>query len=194
MSVHAIIVAGGAGRRLHASAPAGTPQKPLLTDTSGRRLIDNVLTACTTAGCVTRVVVAPPMDLPADVIRTREDPPLAGPAAAVGAGVRALETTGASGNDLVLLLAADLVDPAPAVAALVAHGPGIGITDGRLQPLLSALRLADLRAAASGDLTDQSVMRILKHLDLPGVDLPGGTADDVDTWQDALTHGYGRPQ
>jgi hypothetical protein len=68
------------------------------------------------------------------------------------------------------------------------------VTGGRLQPLLSAVRLADLRAATAGDLTDQPVMRILKHLGLPELPLPGGTATDIDTWQDALTHGYGRPQ
>jgi hypothetical protein len=56
------------------------------------------------------------------------------------------------------------------------------------------VRLADLRAATAGDLTDQPVMRILKHLGLPELPLPGGTATDIDTWQDALTHGYGRPQ
>ena len=191
---HAIIVAGGAGSRLHASAPARTPDKPLLTDCTGRRLIDTVLDACAAADCATRIVVGPPMDLPEDVLRTREDPPLAGPAAAVAAGVRVLETTGASDDDLVLLLAADLVNPGRAVTALAADGPGIGVTGGRLQPLLSAVRLADLRAATAGDLTDQPVMRILKHLGLPELPLPGGTATDIDTWQDALTHGYGRPQ
>ncbi|RRQ04150.1 NTP transferase domain-containing protein, partial [Corynebacterium bovis] len=88
--VHTVVVAGGAGRRLTASAPdpATLPPKPLLSDGAGRRLIDRALAAAPRGGSV--VVVGPPMPLPPHVHRVREDPPLSGPAAALAAGVAAL--------------------------------------------------------------------------------------------------------
>lgn len=57
--VHTVVVAGGAGRRLTASAPdpATLPPKPLLSDGAGRRLIDRALAAAPRGGSV--VVVGP---------------------------------------------------------------------------------------------------------------------------------------
>ncbi|MDN5682854.1 NTP transferase domain-containing protein [Corynebacterium glyciniphilum] len=201
-SVHAIIVAGGAGSRLAASAPAGAlrdvPRKPLLPGPDGRRLIDRVLDA--TASCACRVVVTPPPDLPGlpvDVLRTQEDPPLAGPAAALAAGVAALHSNGTAGDaDPVLLLAADLVAPAGSVDVLlksVQDAPAgcIGTVDGRMQPLLSVVRFGALRTAVDGnDFTDAPAMALLRRLDLQETPLP--SAADIDTWDDAVTHGYGR--
>ncbi|WP_420099784.1 molybdenum cofactor guanylyltransferase [Corynebacterium sp.] len=204
-AVHAIIVAGGAGSRLAASAPAGAlravPRKPLLPGPDGRRLIDRVLDA--TASCACRVVVASPLDLPGlpvDVLRTQEDPPLAGPAAALAAGVATLHGHGTvSDTDPVLLLAADLVDPAESVDALmesVREVPAgragcIGTVHGRRQPLFSVVRFGALRAAVDGrDFTDAPVMALLRRLDLHETPLP--SAADIDTWDDAVTHGYGR--
>ena len=201
-SVHAIIVAGGAGSRLAASAPAGAlrdvPRKPLLPGPDGRRLIDRVLDA--TASCTCRVVVASPLDLPGlpvDVLRTQETPALAGPAAALAAGVAALHGTGTVCDaDPVLLLAADLVAPAESVDVLlksVQDAPAgcIGTVDGRRQPLFSAVRFGALRTAVDGrDFTDAPVMALLRHLDLRETPLP--SAADIDTWDDAVTHGYGR--
>lgn len=201
-SVHAIIVAGGAGSRLAASAPAGAlrdvPRKPLLPGPDGRRLIDRVLDA--TASCTCRVVVASPLDLPGlpvDVLRTQEAPPLAGPAAALAAGVAALHGTGTvCAADPVLLLAADLVAPAGSVDGLlksVQDAPAgcIGTVDGRMQPLLSVVRFGVLRTAVDGnDFTDAPAMALLRRLDLQETPLP--SAADIDTWDDAVTHGYGR--
>ncbi|WP_312977821.1 NTP transferase domain-containing protein [Corynebacterium sp.] len=201
-TVHAIIVAGGAGSRLAASAPADAlrdvPRKPLLPGPDGRRLIDRVLDA--TASCACRVVVAPPPDLPGlpvDVLRTQEAPPLAGPAAALAAGVAALHGNGTVCDaDPVLLLAADLVAPAGSVNVLlksVQDAPAgcIGTVDGRRQPLFSAVRFGALRMTVDGrDFTDAPVMALLRHLDLRETPLP--SAADIDTWDDAVTHGYGR--
>lgn len=201
-SVHAIIVAGGAGSRLAATAPGDAlrdvPRKPLLPGPDGRRLIDRVLDA--TASCACRVVVAPPLGLPGlpvDVLLTQEDPPLAGPAAALAAGVAALHGHGTvSDTDPVLLLAADLVDPAASVNVLlesVREGSAgcIGTVDGRMQPLFSVVRFGALRAAVDGrDFTDAPVMALLRRLDLQETPLP--SAADIDTWDDAVTHGYGR--
>ena len=54
--MYALIIAGGRGERLAASAPSPVPVKPLLRDATGRRLIDRVLDAC---DAVTAEVTAP---------------------------------------------------------------------------------------------------------------------------------------
>lgn len=198
MDVHAVVVAGGAGSRLAASAPDGTPAKPLLVGRDGVRLIDVVLDAAAQVGCMRRVVVAQEMDLPSDVTLVREDPPLSGPAAAVATGVDAL---GDGAGDAVFLLAGDLVAPAAAMTRLLetyrrTGGDGcIAVVDGRRQPLLALVRLDRLRATTTGDLRDAPVRAVLRGLDLTEVDEADGidaaTAADVDTWEDAVEHGYG---
>lgn len=198
MDVHAVVVAGGAGSRLAASAPDGTPAKPLLVGRHGVRLIDVVLDAAAQVGCMRRVVVAQEMDLPSDVTLVREDPPLSGPAPAVATGVDAL---GDGAGDAVFLLAGDLVAPAAAMTRLLetyrrTGGDGcIAVVDGRRQPLLALVRLDRLRATTTGDLRDAPVRAVLRGLDLTEVDEADGidaaTAADVDTWEDAVEHGYG---
>lgn len=198
MDVHAVVVAGGAGSRLAASAPDGTPAKPLLVGRDGVRLIDVVLDAAAQVGCMRRVVVAQEMDLPSDVTLVREDPPLSGPAAAVATGVDAL---GDGAGDAVFLLAGDLVAPAAAMTRLLetyrrtGGDGGIAVVDGRRQPLLALVRLDRLRATTTGDLRDAPVRAVLRGLDLTEVDEADGidaaTAADVDTWEDAVEHGYG---
>lgn len=198
MDVHAVVVAGGAGSRLAASAPDGTPAKPLLVGRDGVRLIDVVLDAAAQVGCMRRMVVAQEMDLPSDVTLVREDPPLSGPAPAVATGVDAL---GDGAGDAVFLLAGDLVAPAAAMTRLLetyrrTGGDGcIAVADGRRQPLLALVRLDRLRATTTGDLRDAPVRAVLRGLNLTEVDEADGidaaTAADVDTWEDAVEHGYG---
>lgn len=200
MDVHAVVVAGGAGSRLAASAPDGTPAKPLLVGRDGVRLIDVVLDAAAQVGCTRRVVVAQVMDLPQDVTLVREDPPLSGPAAALATGVDALGDAEGSG-DAAFLLAGDLVAPAAAMARLLGTyrrtgGDGcIAVVDGRRQPLLALVRLDRLRGTITGDLRDAPVRAVLRGLDLTEVGEADGidaaTAADVDTWEDAVEHGYG---
>lgn len=187
--MYALVIAGGRGERLAASAPGQVPVKPLLRDATGCRLIDRVLDACLVPGAEGRIVVAGPMTLPADVVRVREDPPLSGPAAGIAAGVAALPS-GYTGD--VLVLPADLADPGPVVSVLTAPGvrSGIVTVDGRLQPLLFRASATDLRDACTGDLVDAPVMRIVRRLRLPGIPLPAPAVADVDTWDDALTHGF----
>lgn len=180
--MYALIIAGGRGERLAASAPGTVPVKPLLEDATGRRLIDRVLDACADAE---RIVVAAEMPLPDDVTRVREDPPLAGPAAGIAAGVAAIP---ADYTGDVLVLPADLADPASVVAAL--DRPGVITSDGRLQPLLFRASLPALKEACVGDFTDAPVMRIVRKLHLPEIDLPAATVADIDTWADAAAHGY----
>lgn len=92
----AIVVAGGAGRRL------GGVAKPVLR-VAGEPLLHRVLAAV--AGAAPRIVVGPAaLPLPPGVARTQEQPPGGGPLAATAAGMAALPHT----IDLVALLAADL--------------------------------------------------------------------------------------
>ncbi|AGP31564.1 NTP transferase domain-containing protein [Corynebacterium terpenotabidum] len=185
--MYALIIAGGRGERVAESAPEPVPVKPLLEDATGRRLIDRAVDACRDAELL--VVVAGEMDLPEGVVRVREDPPLAGPAAGIAAGVAALPGDDTDDTD-VLVIPADLADPAAVVASLTA--PGVITAGGRLQPMLFRAPLPALRDACAGDLTDAPVMRILRHLDLPAIDLPEALVADIDTWADAVAHGYGR--
>lgn len=93
MTYDAIVLAGGAARRL------GGADKPAL-HVGGRALLDRVLDACTDAS--TTVVVGGRRPTARPVRWTLEDPPGAGPVAALDAGLRATSA------ELVLVLSADL--------------------------------------------------------------------------------------
>lgn len=94
----AIVLAGGRARRLSgADKPAAS--------VGGRRLLDIALDAVADAHTV--VVVGPERRLPPQVLAAREDPPYAGPAAAIAAGLAALESAGRT-DAPVVVLASDL--------------------------------------------------------------------------------------
>lgn len=93
----AIVLAGGRARRL-----AGSDKPAELV--GGRRLLDIALAAVD--GAVQRVVVGPARPLPARVLLTREEPPFAGPAAALTAGFSALPKPA----PIVVVVASDLPD------------------------------------------------------------------------------------
>ncbi|GLI27187.1 hypothetical protein ARHIZOSPH14_14290 [Agromyces rhizosphaerae] len=121
----AIVLAGGRGSRL------GGVAKPLLVR-NDRTLLAGVLDAVADAAHI--VVVGPP-SLAAHVgahALVREDPPLGGPVPAIAAGLDALP----AGAARIVLLAGDLVDPAAAVAALVAVAdrPGAPAAPGSTSP------------------------------------------------------------
>lgn len=131
MNFDAIVVAGGRGSRL------GGRDKPLLLH-RGTTLLDHALRA--TAGA-RRIAVVGPTELNPAVSRyaaeadagqvitlTREYPAFAGPAAAVAAGARSLGDRIAgevpvdrSHAPLTLILAADLVEPAPIAAGILRY-------------------------------------------------------------------------
>ncbi|WP_288813094.1 molybdopterin-binding protein [uncultured Corynebacterium sp.] len=217
MIVHALFIAGGDGSRLRKSTPLPSsllPRKPLMesvTQPGSPRLIDIVVSAVRTAlytpGTAafpsdTRLVaVGPPMDLPAGVECVREDPPMSGPASAIAAGLRKL--SGESVDDWVLLLAADMPEPLGGVEALLeaarlqadtpdAPSPDgfIAVAAGRDQPLLSLLRLGPALEAFAG-ITGGSVLRVLDSLNLTRIDVDLAPAADIDTWEEAQTHGFG---
>lgn len=179
------MLAGGAARRL------GGADKPGLR-VGGRALLDRVLGACADAG--TTIVVADPRPTPRPVRWAREDPPGAGPVAALDAGLR--HTTA----DAVVVLSADL--PFLEVAtvrrlltALRTNGAeGVLLTDadGRDQPLVAAYRASALRreltalTAEHSSLTGLPLRRLTAALDLTRVPDPVASFD-CDTWDDLAT-------
>lgn len=187
----AIVLAGGRGSRL-----GGADKGALRLD--GRCLLDRVLAACRGAERV--VVVGPRVDLPGhpDVLWAREDPPLSGPAAALVAGIAALDGR-ADPPGHVLILACDMPFAADAVPALlaaagVADGASAVDDDDRPQPLLSCARRSALLAAvaaATGDgpIANAPLRAVLGRLDLAPVPAPRGSARDVDTPDDAARLG-----
>jgi molybdopterin-guanine dinucleotide biosynthesis protein A len=197
----AVILAGGRSSRL-----GGSPKSALMFD--GATLLERSLAAAADARHT--VVVGPETaGLPGGVLTSREDPPFAGPAAAIAAGLGALR--GADQADMVLVLACDMPRVGDAVRALLdalpgpGPGPGAGAgagadgvmaasADGRLQPLAgfystAALERAVQAAAARNALVHGSVFALLASLDVQAVVVPAGSTDDVDTWDDAAALG-----
>ena len=181
----AVILAGGRATRL------GGTSKPLV-EVAGRSLLDRALDAATDAE---RIVVVGPVPVPHGILRTVEDPPFSGPAAALAAGLAALDdAAGPSGlAPWTLVLAADVPRAAAAVPVLLSavaedpDGDGVCFHDAQSHPqwMLAAYRSVMLRAAVSAvSTTDLSMRRLLAPLTL--MTIPG-VADDIadcDTWPD----------
>ncbi|MFJ6077284.1 molybdenum cofactor guanylyltransferase [Pseudarthrobacter sp. NPDC092419] len=192
----AVILAGGRSSRLD-----GTPKQSLVYD--GGTLLERALQAA--AGASRRAVVGPdPGMLPPGVLCCREDPPFAGPAAAIGAGLAALADDPAlAPAAFTLVLACDMPRAEAAVVCLLAElaapaevpdGVVAATRDGRMQPLAGFYRTAALQNAvdalsAEGALTNASVRSLLASLDLQLVTVPAGSTTDVDTWDDAAALG-----
>ncbi|MFG2990820.1 NTP transferase domain-containing protein [Streptomyces sp. NPDC048257] len=180
MSYDAIVLAGGAARRL------GGADKPALS-VGGRALLDRVLDACPDAR--TTVVVGGRRPTARPVDWTREDPPGGGPVAALDAGLR--RTTA----ELVLVLSADLpfLDRETVRALLDAPGADGAMLrdpDGRDQPLVAAYRAEPLRreiallATEHGNLTGLPLRALTAELDLARVTSRPLASFDCDTWDD----------
>lgn len=174
----AIVLAGGRARRL---AGADKPAERV----GGRRLIDIALDAVAAADRT--VVVGPDRALPAPVRSTREDPPHAGPVAAIAAGLAALGRE--DDTDIpVVVLASDLPDlTATQVDRLCTElresgAPAVFAADdgGRPQYLLGAWTASALASARTA--TPDASVRSLLPAAARFVALPG-TAD-VDTPDD----------
>jgi molybdopterin-guanine dinucleotide biosynthesis protein A len=123
MEFDAVILAGGRSSRL-----GGVPKSQLVYD--GATLLDVSLQAAHGAKAV--VVVGPdPGTLPLGVLHCREEPPYAGPAAAIAAGLSALEAHYSSRHEsrqapLTLILACDMPRADAAIRALVEVLPDDG--------------------------------------------------------------------
>jgi molybdopterin-guanine dinucleotide biosynthesis protein A len=169
----AIVLAGGAGRRL------GGADKALLT-VGGRTLLARAVSAVAGAGSV--VVVGPRRDLelPGEISWTREEPAGSGPPAALAAGAAV------AGADLVAVLAVDTpLVGRPLVEMLVSQLTGSASADavmlvdadGYRQPLVAAYRRAALLTANRS----RSLRELVATLDVIELTDTAGASRDVDT-------------
>lgn len=200
MEFDAVILAGGRSSRL-----GGVPKSGLIHD--GATLLEGALRSA--RGAVAVAVVGPdPGPLPRGVVRCREDPPFAGPAAAVAEGLAALERSrGARPRaPYTLVLAVDMPGAGAAVQALLDAAaeapPGDGLmavsAEGRRQPLVglygtTVLLRCAAEASQRGALENASVFALLARLEVREVNVPQGSTDDVDTWGDAAALGVSGP-
>jgi molybdopterin-guanine dinucleotide biosynthesis protein A len=175
-SYDAVILAGGSARRL------GGADKALL-DVGGRTLLEGVLAAV--AGAARVVVVGPPRPGIRGVTWCREDPPGAGPVAALAA---ALPHTA---SPYLCVLATDLpfVTP-PLIQEMVAAGQGhdgalLVDQTGRDQLLCGVYaRSAVARRLAGQPVVDRAISALVEGWDLVRLPDEGGRAFDCDTWDD----------
>lgn len=179
------MLAGGAARRL------GGADKPGVR-VGGRPLLDRVLAACSTAA--TTVVVADRRATARPVLWAREDPPGAGPLAALDAGLR--RTSAA----YVVVLSADLPFLGEgtvrrllaALRSTETEGVLLTDSDGRDQPLVAAYRSSALRRelaaldAEHGGLAGLPLRLLTGALDLTRITDPVASFD-CDTWDDIAT-------
>lgn len=191
MLIDALILTGGRSSRLDSH-----PKSELIY--RHRTLLESTISAARIARTV--VVVGDTRPVSAAVLFAREDPPFAGPAAGIAAGLSALAEAEPVVSDFTLVLACDMPAVAIAVEQLVNSADRadtqtldgrIGIdSDGRLQPLAALYRTEPLRATVefhrgSGGLDGLSVFHLIRRLDLGEVPMPAGATTDVDTWADA---------
>ncbi|MEU6771686.1 NTP transferase domain-containing protein [Streptomyces sp. NPDC046759] len=180
----AVVLAGGAARRL------GGADKPGLR-VGGRALLDRVLTAC--AGAGTTVVVADRRPTARPVRWAREEPPGAGPVAALEAGLRltTAEHAVVLSADLPFVQSTTLQRLLGALRDTGADGALLTDADGRDQPLVAAYCTLALRrglaALATGPdgLTGLPLRRLTGALRLTRVPDPLASFD-CDTWDDLV--------
>jgi molybdopterin-guanine dinucleotide biosynthesis protein A len=186
----AIVLAGGAGRRMSGAAGAAGANgadKPMII-VAGRPMLAHVLAAVATAG--RRIVVGPrrdPAQVGFEVTWCREDPTGGGPVAAIAAAMPHVRAATA------LVLAADLPRIAPAVEPLRAalHDSRADVAmladdSGATNYLAAAWRTPVLRAAIAGlaSSRDVPVRRLVEGVRAVRVPDGGRWGADCDTWND----------
>ena len=176
----ALVVAGGAARRMGGVDKVSVP-------VDGVTLLDRALMAVANAEHVVCVGPTRPTAIP--VAWVHERPEGGGPAAAVAAGLHALEAP------IVAVVAGDMPFVTSSVvesliAACVDRDAAVGVDDqGQWQPLLAGYRTAALRSVLADDPAGESLLRRVLALDPVQVDVGRG-AFDCDTWEDvALARG-----
>jgi molybdopterin-guanine dinucleotide biosynthesis protein A len=204
MLLDAIVLAGGRSSRL-----SGAPKAELRYQ--GQTLLSRSVDAALAAGARRVVVVGGTDDgLPDAVLVTREDPPFGGPAAGIAAGAAALaaaeSAAGHPTSDFLVVLACDMPEAAAATRALATALADHSDTDGVIaidaeqhpQPLAAIYRTQGLAEAIAhhrrtGALDGLSARALVSGLRLVPVAVPGGSTDDIDTWEDAARHGIPTP-
>ena len=217
--VQAVILAGGLSRRLN-----GVPKAGLMVD--GKTLLARTVEAAAQAIAVhdgalpatrpggaqgeagTRpgIAVVGPVESIATwlgtaklrglVVAVQEDPPFAGPAAGIAAGLAALPRS----DGRVLILACDMPAAAAAAQLLLESDSNepktavLAVDNGRVQPLAGIYPVPELLAAvhaarASQRLANASVRSLIASVDIKECAVPAGTTADIDTWDDARSHG-----
>ncbi len=183
----AIVLAGGRGSRL------GGIDKSALVH-RGSTLLEHALRAVIDARRVVLVGDREPVD---GILHAVEDPPGAGPAAAVAAGLAALEdpaldeTALAETAPLVAVLASDVPEVVATFAQLRALGePAVAVdTTGRRQHLLALYPGPELVARAQrGAQEGRSMQELVQGLVVQEVQVDVG---DVDLPEDAARFGIG---
>jgi molybdopterin-guanine dinucleotide biosynthesis protein A len=186
--VDALILAGGRSSRLEGSA-----KQKLRVE--GSTLLERSVAAVRGVGAVRVVVIGE--DRVDAAVTVRESPIFAGPVAGIAAGLAAL--TGPP-SDALFVIACDMpriADALPALLTAAAESPvdGVVATDrGRRQQLVMLVAPEALeRALAALPTTEGAAVRdLLAGLDLRDVVVPGGSTDDIDTWDDAARFGVVR--
>lgn len=205
--MQAVILAGGLSKRL-----GGVPKAGLMRDgqTLLVRTLDAAVQAMTTQSMI--AVVGPVEKVVGwlagsqqrnFVVTVQEDPPYAGPAAGIAAGLAVLEERSgdASGSNHVLILACDMPHASEVVRLLLSalrrcnEDQGVmAVTGRRKQPLAAIYPLASLRAAvaaarAAHRLENASVFSLLATVKINDCVMPAGLTADIDTWEDARAQG-----
>ena len=190
-SLFAIILAGGASSRLHATSPMPTVDKPLL-ELRGKSVLTHVIEAAATRVTSQRIVVVGPASLPT------EQPPRSGPYMGVYTGLQYFaERFGpALESEAVLLLGADMPNIAQGLPYLLnqhnaARSANVVIAQaaGRLQPLLSSVPRSIAEHIFAKPLVNTGLMQVLRTTQYRVVEVPAAAVSDVDTYQDAIDAG-----
>ncbi|KQX61763.1 molybdenum cofactor guanylyltransferase [Angustibacter sp. Root456] len=175
-----VVLAGGASRRLGhdkivAALADGTVLDALL-DALDQRLPGTPV-----------VCVGPPRPTRRQVTWLIEDPPGGGPVAGLA---RALDDV--PDGAWLAVVAGDQPFAGPAMGLLAREAAVapldvdavLALDGGRPQPLLAAYRAGPLRAAIGDDRADRSVRSVVRALRVREVQVPEGSAFDVDTTAD----------
>ena len=181
----AVVLTGGKASRMGGASKADI-------EVLGRPLLVHVLGIA--SGARTTIVVGPESSHHPSELTTVEDPKGGGPVAGLAAGIAALERIATKPPPpWILALACDAPFAGPAVEALEAAmwdttADALVAVDGRrLQPLLAVYRRAALQEALAGMEVDGASMRsLLARLTAVEVEVPPGSARDLDTWDDVL--------
>lgn len=179
--IGAIVLAGGRSSRFGSDK--------LAAQVDGAPLLHRAIDAARGVAAHVVLVGPAPEGLPADVVVTREEPPFGGPYAAVVAGLDALDESATA----VVVLAGDLLDPAPLLPRLLAALEGtddkgrtveaaVAIdSEARRQPLLAAYRVEALVGGVAGvDAYHRAAYDLLDGLHVVTVEDRGRHSRDVD--------------